>query len=91
MVSVDMTINLGHVLTLIGVLITFVTWGQNIKFTLSHIDRRVGEIEKNLHELSRLQLADAVINTQMVMVHDRLAAIERRFEHTKALEKNSRG
>jgi len=91
MVSVDMTINLGHVLTLIGVLITFVTWGQNIKFTLTHIDRRVGEIEKSLHELSRLQLADAVINTQMVMVHDRLAVIERRFEHAKTLEKNSRG
>jgi hypothetical protein len=91
MVNVDMTINLGHVLTLIGVLITFVTWGQNIKFTLTHIDRRVGEIEKNLHELSRLQLADAVINTQMVMVHDRLAVIERRFEHAKSLEKSSRG
>lgn len=77
----DMTINLGHVITLVGILITFITWGQSIKWSITNIDKRVHALEVNMQEQTKLIIANAVMNQNIMTVTDRLATLERRISN----------
>lgn len=77
----DMTVNLGHMITLIGILITFITWGQGIKWSITNLDKRVEALENNMHEQTKLIIANAVMTQNIMSVTDRLATLERRIEN----------
>lgn len=76
----DMTVNLGHIITLLGILITFITWGQGIKWSIQNLDKRVEALEGNMHEQTKLIIANAVMNQNIMTVTDRLATLERRMQ-----------
>jgi hypothetical protein len=76
--TVDMSINLGHIITLVGILITFITWGQSIKWHIIAIDKRVEHIEKQLEEQTKLILATAIISEKLGTFEKRLERLENR-------------
>lgn len=86
--QIDMTINIGHIITLIATLIAFVTWGQSIKWSILNLDKRVEIIEKSLEEQTKLIIANAVLNTNIIMISDKLGTLEKRLDavqYAKAL------
>ena len=83
----DLTINLGHVITLVGILITFITWGQGIKWQLTNIDERVKLLERNQEEQTKLIIANAVMNTNIMSLTDKLANLERRISEAEIRRK----
>lgn len=85
----DMTVNLGHIITLIGILITFVTWGQGIKWQMINLDKRVGSLEKNMEEQTKLIIANAVMHTNIISVTDKLATLERRMDYYETVKRRS--
>jgi hypothetical protein len=76
----DMSINLGHIITVISVLITFITWGQSVKWNLINLDKRVEIIEKDLQEQTKLLIANAVMNTNLMTMAERLGTLEKRLD-----------
>lgn len=85
----DLTINLGHVITLVGILITFITWGQGIKWSLTNIDRRVSALEKNMEEQTKLIIANAVMNSNIMSLTDKLVTLERRMSDVESSRRYS--
>lgn len=75
----DGTINLGHIISLLATLIVFITWAQNIKWSVVNLDNRIKTLEKSQEELTKLIIANAVMNTNIMSLTDRLANLERRL------------
>lgn len=71
--TIDFTINIGHIITLIGTLIAFITWSQGLKSSIVSIDRRVEHIEQQLSHQTQLMITTAILS-------DRLASLEKRLE-----------
>jgi hypothetical protein len=88
-VQFDMTINLGHIITLVTVLISFITWGQNIRWSLVSIEKRVTGLEKNQEEQTKLIIANAVMNQNLMQMADKLATLERRMSEAEKLRRQS--
>lgn len=72
------TINLGHLITLLSLLITFITWGQNIKWTLVSMEKRLAELEKENSERNKLIIANSIMADKIEYITKRLESLERK-------------
>lgn len=52
--TVDMSISLGHILTIVGMLITLVTWGNNLRWHVGSVERRLETVEESIKEISKM-------------------------------------
>lgn len=80
--TIDFTINLGHIITLVGTLIAFITWGNGIKWHITAIDTRVENIEKQLAHQTQLMITTSILT-------DRLASLEKRIEAVDSVRRRS--
>ena len=79
---IDLTINIGHIITLIGTLIAFITWSQGMKSSIVSIDKRVAHIEAQLVQQTQLMITTAIIT-------DRLASLEKRIEAVDSMRRKT--
>ena len=77
---VDYTINLGHIISLVGALIAFLFWANSIKWSILNLDKRVEIIEKSLEEQTKLTIANAVVKSNIITIIDRLGTLEKRVD-----------
>jgi hypothetical protein len=70
---IDMTINLGNVITLIGMLVVLITFGANVKASITNLDARVAKMEAKLDNQN-------VILIEMARYDGRLAVLEQRID-----------
>lgn len=83
------TINLGHIITLVALLISFITWGQGVKWEMHGIKKRLDEIEKQNAQQTQLFIESTIMNHRLGTLESRLATAERKLEF-KAEESKAR-
>ncbi len=75
--QIDMSISLGHIITLVGVFITVITWGNNIKWQITAIETRLGRVEEDLKKITDLIITTGNLGNQLGHLETRLARLER--------------
>lgn len=70
------TINLGHIITLLSLLITFITWGQNIKWSLVNVEKRLADLEDERTERNKLIIANSIMADKLEHMTKRLDRLE---------------
>ncbi len=85
--TIDFTINLGHIISLVGTLILFVTWAQGLKWNMLNLDKRLEVVESNMKQQTDLIIANAVVNTNIMSLTDKLATLERRMSQYEGRQK----
>lgn len=77
-VRFDMTVNLGHVLTMIGLMLTLAAGGYGIIQTVNNVDFRVSIVEKQLGSMSRLMESAVRVETEIDNLDRRVTVLEGR-------------
>lgn len=88
--TVDFTLNIGHIITLVSTLIVFITFAQNLKWSVLNLDKRLEVVEDNQKEQTKLIIANAVMNTTIATMADKLITLEREIAALKDRKYKSR-
>lgn len=76
--TLDTTINLGHIVTLVGILITFVTWGSGVKWQVNLIEARLKLVEEELKKITQLLITTSNLEVRLAHLETRISEFERR-------------
>lgn len=74
--SFDPTINLGHILTTVGLLFTLLVGGYGVMQTLGTVDLRLGIVEKQIVTISRLLESSIRMETEIDSLERRMSVLE---------------
>jgi len=76
--TIDTSINIGHIITLITVLIAVVTWGSTVKAQVTGIDKRLEDVEKELKAFVETYIATRVMDNKLDDLSRRVVVLESR-------------
>lgn len=92
--TIDLSINLGHIISLIGFLIAMVTWGNSLKFGINEVKHKVNNqdmklmaIEKQLEEQTKLIIATSIMSDRLGSLEKRLDMLNNRLESPRLSER----
>ena len=81
--TIDTTINIGHLITLIGLFIALVTWGNSLKFEVRSIDddvkkfgKRIENIESKIDKFTELHFQSQNLERRLDDLADRVNRVE---------------
>ncbi|MGH2340632.1 hypothetical protein ACRC7T_04020 [Segnochrobactraceae bacterium EtOH-i3] len=75
-VTFDPTVNLGHVLTMLGLAITIVAGGWGVMQSINNVDMRVGVMERQLGTMGRLLESSIRMETEVEGIDRRVTVLE---------------
>lgn len=75
-VKFDMTINLGHVLTMCGIMLTLLAGGYGIIQNVNNVDFRIGVVERQISSMSRLLESSIRFETEIENLERRVTVLE---------------
>lgn len=75
-VTFDPTINLGHVLTILGLVLTIIAGGWGVTQTLNNVDLRVGVIERQIGTMSRVLESSIRFEAELEGIDRRITVLE---------------
>lgn len=87
--NISTTLDLGDMLTLIGMLIVLITFGNSLKSSVQHVEARVKHIESKVDKVeNRLETINLVL-IELAKYEGRLALIEQKVSFAIALRENA--
>lgn len=83
--SINTTLDIGDLLTLLGMLIVLITFGSNLRSSVQHVEVRINSIEAKVDKVeSRLETINLVL-IELAKYDGRLALMEQRVSFAIAL------
>ena len=76
--TIDMSINIGHIITIITLLIGVITWGSTIRASVTGLDVRMQEIETEIKKFTEVYIATNNMNYKLGDFERRITALENR-------------
>ncbi len=76
--TIDMSISIGHIVTVISFLIGVITWGSTIRTSVTGLDNRMKEVEDKVDKFTEIYIATNNINYKLGDFERRLTALENR-------------
>ena len=70
--AIDMTINLGHVITLVGILITFITWGNGVKWQMNIVEVKLKTLEEEIKKITQLLITTSTLEIRISNLESRI-------------------
>jgi len=87
--SVNATLNIGDLLTLLGMLIVLVTFGSNLKSSLQHVEARINALENKFDKVENKLEAINLVLIELAKYDGRLALVEQRLNFAIALRESA--
>lgn len=74
--TIDLSINIGHIIALIGSLVTLIIWGNSVKWRVASIEQRLGMLDVELKKISQLLIATSNLELRLNNVETRIRDLE---------------
>jgi hypothetical protein len=82
--TIDMSISIGHIITIISFLIGVITWGSTIRASVTGLDNRMQEVEAEIKKLTEIYIATNNMNYKLGDFERRITALETRLASIEA-------
>jgi hypothetical protein len=76
--TIDTSINIGHIITLITVFIAVVTWGSGLRSQVSNLDKRMEDVETEIKTFVETYIATRVMDNKLDDLSRRVVVLENR-------------
>ena len=76
--TIDTTINIGHVITLIAMLITVIMWGSTIKNQVQGLGKRMQDVETEMKNFTETYIATRLLDNRLDDLNRRVVYLENR-------------
>jgi hypothetical protein len=73
---IDLSINIGHIIAIIGSLVTLIVWGNSIKWRIAAIEQRLGTLDVELKKISQLLITTTKLELRLSNLEDRVRLLE---------------
>lgn len=73
-----MSISIGHIITIVGLLITVITWSSTVKAEVIGLDKRMKEVEDKIDKFTEIYIATNNMNYKLGDFEKRITALENR-------------
>jgi regulator of replication initiation timing len=87
--QIDMSISLGSIITLVGVFVTVLTWGNSVRFQVTSINEELKDLKKQVDKITEIIITTNALTNELNYLKDRLSRIERIILNHSADERKS--